>query len=123
MPIYTNKEEKEEYGKVLTKLLQKKFPFILNVDVYGLASAHFFEINCFITVPRDFILSNIKSVNNKELNFSIKEGIMPTFLFNDFSKGVKFNTEEFLKLSKMLFLSLHGKVSENSTYSIQFKFD
>ena len=121
MAIYTNKEERERYGKVLTKLLKKKYPFILDVDVYGLQSGYFFEIDCYLIVPKDFILENIKSSSDKELRLGIKQGIIPIYLFNENSKGLKFRTEEFLKLSRMLFLGMFGEVDEKSNYSIQFK--
>ena len=121
MATYTNKEEREQYGRALTRLLKKKFPFILDVDVYGLQSRYFFEIDCYLIVPKDFILENIKSSSDRQLNLGIKQGIIPTYLFNDNSKGLKFRTEEFLKLSKMLFLSMFGEVDEKSNYSIQFK--
>ena len=123
MAIYTNKEERERYGKVLTKLLKKKYPFILDVDVYGLQSKNFFEIDCYLIVSKDFILENVKV--NRLSPIYLKDfrdnKIMPTFLFNDNSKGLKFNTEEFLKLSKMLFLSMFFEVDEKNNYSIQFK--
>ena len=121
MPIYTNKEERERYSKVLTNQLKKKYPFILDVDVYGLQSTYFFEIDCYLIVPKDFILENIKSSSDRELRLGIKQGIIPTYLFNENSKGLKFRTEEFLKLSRMLFLGMFGKVDEKSNYSIQFK--
>ena len=122
MPIYTNKEERERYSKVLTNQLKKKYPFILDVDVYGLQSGYFFEIDCYLIVPKDFILENIKSSSDRELRLGIKQGIIPMYLFNENSKGLKFRTEEFLKLSRMLFLGMFGKVDEKSNYSIQFKF-
>lgn len=119
---YTNKEEREQYGRALTGILKKKYPFILDVDVYGLQLRYFFEIDCYLIVPKDFILENIKSSSDRQLSLGIKQGIIPTYLFNDNSKGLKFRTEEFLKLSKMLFLSMFGEVDEKSNYSIQFKF-
>ena len=121
MSVYTNKEEKKEYGKVLTSLLKKQFPFILDVDVYGLESTGFFNIDCYLIVPKDFILGNIKSNNDRRLNFGIREGVIPTFLFNDNSKRLKFNTEEFLKLCRLLFMSMFGEISDGNTYSVQFK--
>ena len=122
MATYTNKEEREQYGKVLTKLLQKKYPFILGIDVYILKNyGSFFEIDCFLIVPKDFILQNIKSSSDRQLRIGIKQGIIPMYLFNDHSKGIKFNTNEFLKLCKMLFMSMFGEVDEKSNYSIQFK--
>ena len=123
MVIYTNKEERERYGKVLTKILKKKYPFILDVDVYGLQSTYFFEIDCYLIVPKDFILENVKvnQLSPVYLKDFRDNKIMPTFLFNDNSKGLKFKTEEFLKLSRMLFLTMFGEVDEKSNYSIKFK--
>ena len=123
MVIYTNKEEREQYGRVLVGLLKKKYPFILDVDVYGLQSKGFFEIDCYLIVSKDFILENVKvnqlsPVYLKDLR---DNKIMPTFLFNDNSKGLKFKTEEFLKLCRMLFMSMFGEVDEKNNYSIQFK--
>jgi hypothetical protein len=121
MAIYTNKEEKGQYGRVLAGLLKKKYPFILDVDVYVLQSRYFFEIDCYLIVPKDFILENIKSSGDRQLRLSIEHGIIPMYLFNDNSKGLKFKTEEFLKLSRMLFLTMFGEVDEKSNYSIKFK--
>lgn len=121
MAIYTNKEEKGQYGRVLAGLLKKKYSFILDVDVYVLQSRYFFEIDCFLIVPKDFILENIKSSGDRQLRLSIEHGIIPMYLFNDNSKGLKFKTEEFLKLSRMLFLTMFGEVDEKSNYSIKFK--
>jgi len=122
MATYTNKEEREQYGRALTGLLKKKYPFILDVDVYILRDyGSFFEIDCYLIVSKDFILENIKSSSDRELRLGIKQGIIPIYLFNENSKGLKFRTEEFLKLSRMLFLAMFGEVDEKSNYSIQFK--
>jgi len=121
MATYTNKEEREQYGRALTGLLKKKHPFILGVDVYILEDyGSFFEINCFLIVSKDFILQNVK-LNNSEMRFRVEINEIPTYLFNDHSKGLKFNTDEFLKLCRMLFSSMFGGVSDKNNYSIQFK--
>ena len=121
MATYTNKEEREQYGRTLTGLLKKKYPFILDVDVYILKNYDsFFEINCFLIVSKDFILQNVK-LNNSEIRFRVEVNEIPVYLFNDHSKGIKFNTNEFLKLCKMLFMSMFGEVSDKNNYSIQFK--
>lgn len=127
MATYTNKEERGQYGKLLTGLLKKKYPFILGVDVYILKDyGSFFEIDLFLIVSKDFILENIelngtKARSSELLQWRIEVNEIPTYLFNDHSKGLKFNTDEFLKLCRMLFMSMFGEVSDKNNYSVQFK--
>jgi len=126
--IYTNKKEKEEFGKLLTKALNKNFPFVIDVDVYDLNSTDFmFEIACYIVVPKQFIIDNINMdysgniLSPGEIKKYVSNGLMPTFAFNLASKKIKFKIEEFIKLSQMLFYSLYGRNATTSTYSVQFK--
>lgn len=128
--IHTNIEEKKQYSKILTKALKKQFPFILDVSVDQLSVSHsLFDIDCLIHVPKDFILENVNPnydggmVSSSEIKKYINKGIMPTFAFNAASKKIKFNTEEFLKLARLLFHSMFGKYSEYSRYSIEFSFE
>ena len=126
--IYTNKKEKEEFGKLLTKALNKNFPFVIDVDVYELNSTDFmFEIDCYIVVSKQFIIDNVNMnysgniISPNEIKKYVSNGLMPTYAFNLASKKIKFKIEEFIKLSQMLFYSLYGRNATTSTYSVQFK--
>ena len=126
--IYTNKKEKEEFGKLLTKALNKNFPFVIDVDVYELNSTDFmFEIACYIVVPKQFIIDNVNMnysgniISPNEIKKYVSNGLIPTYAFNLASKKIKFKIEEFIKLSQMLFYSLYGRNATTNTYSVQFK--
>jgi hypothetical protein len=126
--IYTNKKEKEEFGKLLTKSLNKNFPFVIDVEVYELNSTDFmFEIACYVVVSKQFIIDNVNMnysgniISPGEIKKYVSNGLMPTYAFNLASKKIKFKIEEFIKLSQMLFYSLYGRNATTSTYSVQFK--
>jgi hypothetical protein len=126
--VYTNKKEKEEFGKLLTKSLNKNFPFVIDVDVYELKSTDFmFEIGCYIVVSKQFIIDNVNMnysgniVSPSEIRNYVRNGLIPTYAFNLASKKIQFKIEEFIKLSQMLFYSLYGSNATTNTYSVQFK--
>lgn len=127
--IHTNNEEKQKFGKVLTKLLSKKYPFVLDVEVeQAYIQGSKFDLDCLIVVSKEFIIENIKLncstglISSREIADSMNRNLMATYMFNDCSKkGLKFNTEDFIRLSNTLFRTLFGGDSEFYTYSIMFK--
>lgn len=129
MTVYTNKEERERFGILLTKALKKQYPFILDIEIeQAYIQGNKFELDCLIVVTRDFIIENVKLNCSNNLTSpgimmdSMNRGLLATYIFNDCSKkGLKFKTEEFLKLSMLLFYSLYGKNAEWYTYSVMFK--
>lgn len=125
--VYTNKEEKEQFGRLLTRALKKQYPFIMGVEVDNLTGSEYrLEIDCFILVEREFMLNNLKlnctsGLVGGELKRYINKGEIPTFAFNECSKNIKFKIDEFIKLTQLLFYSLYGKNGGYSTYSVVFK--
>ena len=126
---YTNKEDREKFGRILTKALKKQYPFILDIEVgQAYITGDKFDLDCLIVVPRDFIIENVKLncsngfTSPKQIMDSMNRGLMATYVFNDCSKkGLKFHNDDFLTLSKLLFYSLFGEDAKWYTYSIMFK--
>jgi len=128
MSYYTDKKEKEEFGKLLTKYLKKHYSFIKGVEVSELKLQGIgVDIECFIMVEKEFILENIKLdctsgfLSKGELKKYISIGEVPTFAFNICSKNIQFKTKEFMKLVGLLFHSMFQQESQFVSYSVVFK--
>jgi len=128
MYYLTSKEEKEEFGKLLTRYLQKHYSFIKGVEVSDLRLQGIrVDIECFIMVEKEFILENIKLdctsgfLSKGELKRYISIGEVPTFAFNICSKNIQFKTKEFMKLVGLLFHSMFQQESQFVSYSVVFK--